>query len=143
LRREALARSKSRPRPASSLLRWRVLSLIPPSRSMELHRFVGEAVEAHAGEHVPLRVEHGYYLVEGGLEARGKDVVREALEPLLTGGYERAARQISGWLSALEDRSNAAAHSRHTPAPPPMESHEEGPPSAEISLDELLEEAGR
>ncbi|HJL18485.1 MAG TPA: hypothetical protein RMH99_22690, partial [Sandaracinaceae bacterium LLY-WYZ-13_1] len=143
LAREALARGRERPRPASSLLRWRVLSLIPPARAMELHRFVGEALRAAVDEteHGPGRVELGYYLVEGGLEAEGRPHVASAVEALVQQGYERAARQLSGWLSAVEQRGAADEAARATPAPPPLEAHEEPPPSSEIALDELLEEA--
>jgi hypothetical protein len=145
LHREALARGRERPRPISSLLRWRVLSLIPPARAMELHRFVGESLRARLeaeparGDRVPLRVELGYYLLEGGREAEGRPLLSDALEPLVRAGYERAARQLSGWLSALDERAIAGGD-RATPQPPPLEALEEPPPSSELALDEMLDE---
>ena len=142
LTREALARGQERPRPASSLLRWRVLSLIPPSRSMELHRFVGEVVRELALDDQPLRAELGYFLVEGGVEEEGCSLLAGAIEPMLLSGYERAARQLAGWLTAVGERRAASfVGARPTPAPPRLESHEAGPPSSEFALDEILEEA--
>lgn len=143
LSKEALARGEERPRPASSLLRWSVLSLVPPARAMELHRFVGEALRARAEAEPPLRAELGYYLVEGGLDDEGRSAITEVIEATLAAGYERAARQLSGWLAAMRARREEAAKgARATPVPPPPEALEEGPPSSEIALDELLEEAG-
>ena len=142
LEKEALARGDERPRPASSLLRWSVLSLVPPARAMELHRFVGEALRSRAEAEPPLRAELGFYLVEGGLDEEGRQAITEVIESTLAAGYERAARQLSGWLAAVKTRREEAARGqRATPVPPPPEALEEGPPSSEISLDELLEEA--
>ena len=91
--REALVTGHERPRPASSLLRWRVLSLIPPARSMELHRFVGEVLGAQIDDKraVPLATELGTYLLAGGLDEQARPLIAAGVDALLRAGYERAA----------------------------------------------------
>ncbi|MCB9597773.1 MAG: hypothetical protein H6719_33960 [Sandaracinaceae bacterium] len=137
---EAFARDDARPRPTSSLLRWRVLGLTPAARAMELHRFFGEALAAQPHEHVPQLVELGYYLCEGGRDDEGRPLLTAVVEDLLEAGYRRAARHLSGWISEAETESAEGGATRATPLPPPAEAHDEGPPSNEMALGELLDE---
>lgn len=138
LAREALLEGTEHPRPASSLLRWCMLSLIPPARFTELHRFVAEALREAAPTAVPLRIELGYYLVEAGLDAEGRLHLTDSLEPLLAGGYERTARQLSAWLAQHDEARSHDDEPRPAPTVP-GEYDEEVPPSTEVFLDELLE----
>ena len=80
----------------------------------------------------------GYYLVEGGREEDGRARLLGTLEALVEAGYERAARQIRGWLEAStgEDPGDTV---RRTPPPPPIDAHEAAPPSSELPLDDLLD----
>jgi len=137
---EAFTEGENRPRPTSSLLRWRVLELIPSARSMELHRFVGEALAATASGHAPQLTELGYFLVEGGLEGEGAPLLGSVIEDLLAAGYRRAARHISGWMAEASADSGEATATRATPVPPRAEAHDEGPPSNERALDDFLVE---
>lgn len=133
LAREALVAHAEHPRPASSLLRWHLLGRIPPGRFTELHRFVADVVRAAGPSSPPLRAELGYYMQEGGLEEEARPHVAYAVEALVEAGYERAARQLSSWLARQgEDREETFERS---------EAFEEGPPSSEHFLGELLEEA--
>lgn len=136
LTREALARGREHPRPASSLLRWRILNLIPPARFMELHRFVGEALAERRPSAPPLEAELGYFLFEGGLEDEARPLLSRTMEALVASGYERAARQLAGWL-AQRDEERGIESGRPTPPPPGPELFEEGPPSSEYLLDDL------
>lgn len=137
---EALARGDSRPRPASSLLRWRVLERTPAARSMEVHRFVGQSLADTATNHPPLIVELGYYLMQGGLDEDGRPLATSMVEPLVEAGYRRAAKLLSGWLTeAVEDSAEGAAPPQ-TPVPPPAMARDEAPPSSELALEEVLEE---
>jgi len=136
---EALARGDARPRPASSLLRWRVLERTPAARSMEVHRFVGQSLADTATNHPPLIIELGFYLMEGGLDEDGRPLVTSMVEPLLGAGYRRAAKLLSGWLTeAVED--SAEGDAPRTPVPPPAIARDEAPPSSELALEEVLEE---
>jgi len=140
LEHEALARGDTRPRPASSLLRWRVLQRTPSARSMEVHRYVGQSLADTATNHPPLIVELGYYLMEGGLDEDGRPLVTSMVEPLVEAGYRRAAKLLSGWLAeAVADSTEGAAAPR-TPVPPPAIARDEAPPSSELALEEVLEE---
>lgn len=139
LARESFARGGERPRPASSLLRWGVVSLTPPARSIQLHRLVGEALENLSGPYTPELAERGYYLIEGGLEGEGRPLVTAAVEALVRHGYRRAARHLSSWLYA-KTHGSAEVPSGRTSVPPRIEAQDEGPPSSEAALDELLDE---
>ncbi|MBX3272525.1 MAG: hypothetical protein KF729_19860 [Sandaracinaceae bacterium] len=137
---EAFARDEARPRPTSSLLRWRMLELIPAARSMELHRFVGEALAAHPHEHAPLRAELAYYLVEGGRHEEGRPLAAAAVEALVEAGYRRAATHLSSWIASTTAESAEGGAARPTPVPPAAEARDEGPASNELALGELLDE---
>ncbi len=143
LAREALATGERYPRPASSLLRWRMLNLIPPARFTELHRFVSEVLRRREATEPPLRAELGYYLLEGGLDAEARPELSAAVEALVSTGYERAARQLSGWLGQRDDTlaQDANSGARATPPPPRGEFSDEPPPSSEHFLGELLDDA--
>lgn len=133
LSREALVADREHPRPASSLLRWHLLGRIPPGRFTELHRFVADVVRAAGPSSPPLRAELGYYMQEGGLEEEARPHVVYAVEALVEAGYERAARQLSSWLARQgEERDEPLDRS---------EAFEEGPPSSEHFLGDLLDEA--
>ncbi|MCZ7679181.1 MAG: hypothetical protein M5U28_10685 [Sandaracinaceae bacterium] len=133
LSREALVADREHPRPASSLLRWHLLGRIPPGRFTELHRFVADVVRAAGPSSPPLRAELGYYMQEGGLEEEARPHVVSAVEALVEAGYERAARQLSSWLARQgEERDEPLDRS---------EAFEEGPPSSEHFLGDLLDEA--
>ncbi|HHH30156.1 MAG TPA: hypothetical protein ENK57_17685, partial [Polyangiaceae bacterium] len=140
--REAFTRGEARPRPSSSLLRWRVLQLIPAARSMELHRFFGEALAARGGSSSargPRLGELGYFLLEGGQANEAQPLLAAEIEHLVRAGYRRAARHLTGWMAQAAESSETAA-GRATPAPPPAEAQDEGPPSSELALEELLDE---
>lgn len=140
LLKEGFAKDEARPRPTSSLLRWRVLELTPAARAMELHRFLGEALAAQAHDHAPLVVELGYYLTEGGRHEDGRELVTAVLEELVGAGYRRAALHLSSWLSASATESAESGATRNTPVPPPAGARDEGPESNELALGELLDE---
>ncbi len=140
LLREGFARDAERPRPTSSLLRWRVLELTPAARSMELHRFFGEALAAQPCDHAPQIAELGYYLVEGGRHDEGHERIAAILEELVEADYRRAARHLSSWLASFETESAEGAAARPTPVPPPAEAHDEAPPSSEVALGEFLDD---
>lgn len=137
LEREAFASGGPRPRPTSSLLRWGMLALTPAARTMELHRLVGEALGAAPTETAPRRAELGFFLIAGGMVAEGRPWIARAVEALVGAGYRRAATQLSGWFAASTVEAASATKNR-TPVPPPLESHDEPPPSSEIALDEIL-----
>lgn len=140
LARDGLLAGNQHPRPASSLVRWRMLSRIPPSRSMELHRFVGEVLRLEGDAPAPLLAEIGYFLFEGGLESEARPFLTQAATAVLEAGYERAARQLTAWLAQRDQERRAESEGRPTPVPDLIELHEEGPPSSEMFLDELLME---
>lgn len=142
LEREALAHGRDHPRPASSLLRWRILNLIPPARYMELHRYFGEALAVHHPNTPALEAELGYFLFEGGLEDHARPLLTRAMEALIESGYERAARQLAGWLEQREGEDDDAG-ARITPPPPEPDHFEKSPPSTEIPLDEDLHAASQ
>ncbi|MGE3633830.1 MAG: hypothetical protein AB7P00_28275, partial [Sandaracinaceae bacterium] len=139
LQRDALATDGSRPRPLSSLFRWRVRTLIPPSRVMELNRFVARALEARGGGACEAALL-GYYRATGGDPHPSE--LEGILELLVGAGYERAARQIAAWLHNTRANAEEERTNRRTPVPPPIDLEEEGPPSSEQPLDELLSGSG-
>ncbi len=125
--RDGFARYPERPRPATSLLRVGVRAAMDPARAAALHLAVGEALRDRGGREATLPALLGYYLYEGGEELEGEARLGGCVEPLVDAGYERAARQIRGWLDP-QSRDPW----------PGEEPHEEGPPSSELPLDELL-----
>jgi len=105
-----------------------VMSMTPPARSMELHRFASEVLARTQSDSPILRSELGYYLCEGGKEIEGRAMLETVLPELVQAGYERAARHIA----AVVARFGGAALSEITPVPAPHFDAE--PPSVELPL---------
>ncbi len=138
LAREALLVGAEPPRPASSLLRWCLLRLMPPARFTELHRFVADVLREDRPTAAPRPAARAVSHFEGGRGAEARPLLTSALGPLLAHGYDRAARQLSAWLAQreagrLDDGSDGPR------AAPTLASDEdaESSPSTELFLDEM------
>ncbi|MCC6876309.1 MAG: hypothetical protein IT378_18520, partial [Sandaracinaceae bacterium] len=135
LEREALALGGPRPRPASSLLRWRVLSLTPPARSMELHRFVAAVLARERGTSPVHDAELGYYLCEGGQENDGRALIENVIGDVARAGYDRAARHLAALAARFGGREV-----RDSAFPPAAAAFDEEPPSVELPLADVWDE---